>query len=46
MKQNSLTKKPLLLSPEELKKIADFFQILIGIDQKNKRKDGVTNEQQ
>lgn len=36
--------KPLLFSTDDLKKVTDFFSILIKIDQKNKRKVVIKNE--
>lgn len=35
--------KPQQLSSDDLKKVTDFFSILIKIDQKNKRKEVVKN---
>ena len=36
--------KPPLFSTDDLKKVTDFFSILIKIDQKNKRKEVIKNE--
>ena len=44
-KQEKPQPKGLVLTPEEKKRLVDFFAVLIEIDQKNKRKEVIKNEQ-